>query len=252
MTVEPLRLGTLTVDKSTLTFMRDFGVSVDVPVVAWLIRSSDRVWLVDTGAPPPAFTQKHFCPMTQAPEETLGARLDAAGIDPEAVDTVVLTHLHFDHVGGNHLFPHAQFVVQRSELEYARAPLPVHCRGYQHPSAGFRDAAWSDVDWLVVDGDVELAPGLRVILTPGHTPGLQALVVDGASGRLVIASDTVPLYENWLGRPPVEPHIPSGVHVDLSAYYESFGRLEAEGGTLLPGHDPALFRLPSSSPSGGR
>jgi N-acyl homoserine lactone hydrolase len=241
LSITPLELGTLTVDRSTLTYMRGFGEPVDVPVVAWLLRDERRTWLVDTGAPPVAYTQARIARMRQRPEQTLPARLRAHGVEPRDVDTVIFTHVHFDHVGGHHELPAARFLVQRAELEYARAPLPVHARGYQHPDAGFPPAPWLDLDWEILDGDAPLAEDVRVLLTPGHTPGLQSVIVDTGAGPIAVASDNVPLHENWEGAPPAERHIPSGVHVDLRACYASFERLERTGAAVLPGHDPALF-----------
>lgn len=235
-TVLPLELGSLTVDKSTLTFMRGFGTPFNVPILAWLLLSDEAPILVDTGAPAPEYVRAQFGPMRQEPEERLEARLLSLGVDPASVATVILTHLHFDHVGGNALFPSAKFVVQRRELDYAQNPLPIHVRGFQHERAGL-EPPWRGIDVDEVDGDVDLASGLRVILTPGHTPGLQAVAVETPDGPVVLASDNVPLYENWQGAPPLEQHIPSGVHVDLTEYYASFARLEQEDGVIVPSHD---------------
>lgn len=237
--VRPLLLGGLTVDKSTLTYLQGFGRPVTVPIIAWLLRDRERTWLVDTGAPPAeAGTDPD---MRQRPEDRLLVRLASEGLRPEDIDVVVNTHLHFDHVGGNDLFPHARFVVQRAELAYARAPLPIHVRGYERASAAQGPDLRSDSDWWVVDGDCELSADVRVMLTPGHTPGLQAVVVESPGGRIVIASDNVPLYENWAGTPAAGGRIPSGIHVDLRACYATFDKLERTGGTILPGHDHAVL-----------
>jgi glyoxylase-like metal-dependent hydrolase (beta-lactamase superfamily II) len=242
LTVTPLVLGMLTVDRSTLTFMRGFGEPVDVPILAWLLRDATRIWLVDTGAPSPDFVAARIGPMRQTPDQTLAACLDSHGIAPDDVDTVIVTHLHYDHIGGAALLRNARFVVQRAELAYATDPLPVHARGFLHPRAGFTPQPWREMRTELCDGDAQLSADVELLLTPGHTPGLQSVVVDTAEGRVVLASDNVPLAANWTGAPPLEPHIPSGVHVDVRACYASFERLERTRAAVYPGHDLTVVR----------
>ena len=244
--VHALDVGTLTVDRSSLLYMRGFGVATQVPIIMWVIRSADDIVIVDTGAPPPEFTlSHHHVPMTQAEAQRPHTALHNARVDPGDVSIVIISHLHYDHAANNALFPRASFWVQSSELAYARTPLPVHARGYEHPTAGFERTVFDGTSWTVVKGDEEIAPGLRVVLTPGHTPGLQAVAVDTVEGPVVLASDNVPLYENWSGEPPLVPHIPSGGHIDLRECFSSFRRLEAMEGRILPSHDRLVFEAAS-------
>jgi N-acyl homoserine lactone hydrolase len=94
----------------------------------------------------------------------------------------------------------------------------------------------------VVAGDARLGPDLRVLLTPGHTPGSQAVVVETGHGRHVLTGDTVPSYRHWTG--DGAGHI-FGPNTDLASYERSLARLEeleAEGAVLIPSHDPELVR----------
>ena len=78
---------------------------------------------------------------------------------------------------------------------------------------------------------------MTVLLTPGHTPGIQAVLVETASGLVVLPGDNVPTYDNWLGRPPEWTHIAATNHYDLGAYEKSFQRLEETRGRIIPSHD---------------
>ena len=232
---KPLCVGTINVDKSSLTYRRNVGQRLDVPILIWVLRSNvGGVTIVDTGAHATAFTPG--AARSQRETEKVIVALSAAGVDPNAVRTVILTHLHYDHAGNCELFPNARLFVQRRELEYARRPLPVHRLVYQSPALALPSERWT-----VVEGDTEISPGLSVLLTPGHTPGLQAVLLETAKGHVVLASDTVPLGENWRGEPPDMPYVPTGAFIDLCAYDRTMRRLASTGARVVPGHDPAVL-----------
>ena len=99
-------------------------------------------------------------------------RLDALGLRPSDVDLVVLSHLHYDHAGGAELFAKSELVVQRDEYAAAHYPAPFFASFYYRKNfdlPGYR--------WRLLDGDTELAPGLTVLRSDGHTPGHQSLLV---------------------------------------------------------------------------
>jgi glyoxylase-like metal-dependent hydrolase (beta-lactamase superfamily II) len=90
---------------------------------------------------------------------------------------VVNTHLHFDHCGENNLFPNVPVYVQAAEYEAARGPAYTIPEWVDFPGATYER----------VDGETELLPGVHLLPTPGHTPGHQSVVIEGAEGRLLIA-----------------------------------------------------------------
>lgn len=96
-----------------------------------------------------------------------------------------------------------------------------------------------------IDGDKEIAEGVSVHLTPGHTPGIQGVAVRASGATYFIAGDNVPLMENWdAGEKYGVPHWPNSIHVDLEAYFKSLRRMETLGDIILPGHDwSALERV---------
>ncbi|HVW87943.1 MAG TPA: MBL fold metallo-hydrolase [Gaiellaceae bacterium] len=141
------------------------------PVYVHVIDHPDARVLVDTG-----MTELRPEVMDMDPRLT---PLTGQDFDLAAVDIVVNTHLHFDHCGGNHLFAGRPIYVQRNELEDARG------EDYTIPE-------WVDapgVSYEEVDGELELLPGLRLVPAPGHSRGMQIVVVETAGRPVVVGGD---------------------------------------------------------------
>ena len=156
------------------------------PVYVHLIDHPDARVLVDTGMtelhPAVADLDPQLHPLTEQ-------ALDLAGID-----LVVSTHLHFDHCGGNHLFAGRPIYVQRRELDDARSEDDYTIR------------EWVDapgVEYVPVDGELELLTGLRLVPAPGHTRGLQVVVVE-TDGRPVVVGGDVAVSFGELDEPRTE------------------------------------------------
>ena len=150
-----------------------------MPVYVHVIDHPDGRVLVDTG-----MTRLHHAVADMDP--LLTPLTEQAGVDLASIDVVVNTHLHFDHCGGNHLFAGKPVYVQRRELDDARSQEDYTIR------------EWVDapgVQYVPVDGPHELRPGVRLVPTPGHTPGSQVVVVDTAEGLVVIAGDTAVFFD---------------------------------------------------------
>jgi glyoxylase-like metal-dependent hydrolase (beta-lactamase superfamily II) len=121
-----------------------------------------------------------------------------AGHRPEDIRWVVNTHLHFDHAGGNTLrdgagvrlaFPNATYVVQKNELEFARHPNERTRASYLPPN--FEPVAAAG-KWKLIDGDLEILPGIRSRLTPGHIPWHQSVVVESGGETAIFLADVIP------------------------------------------------------------
>jgi len=110
-------------------------------------------------------------------DDEWGVRFDA-GLIPRDVLCVINTHLHFDHCGGNRLFPGVPIHVQRAERAAAKAP------DYLEEWVEFDGATYVEHD-----GEAEILPGVRVLPTPGHSPGHQSVLVDTDDGLVVVAGD---------------------------------------------------------------
>src|SRR5205807_2574282 len=140
-------------------------------VVYWL--DSHGVVLVDTGiGEGNAWIDEHYRPRRRDVREALRA----SGLAPESVATIVNTHLHFDHCGQNRAFAGVPIVVQRAERELARREGQPFVEWLEFPGARYE----------LVEGDREVAPGVSVLATPGHTAGHQSVVVRTDDGLMLI------------------------------------------------------------------
>jgi len=218
-TIAPLVLATGVVERSLTVFHRDYGVKKEGPVVAWLVENGDRKILVDTGIFGPSDTSNQLGFFAHS-EQEMEAQLNRFNTSPGEISLVINTHLHSDHCGGNGYFSRARLIAQKREMDYAKHPLPVSKPEYE--------VEVRESDFELLDGDAEILPGIKVILTPGHTPGGQAVLVQTAAGLYVIAGDTVPHFEN-MEVPADEPFWPTGLYIDLRELYESLHRLKSLG-----------------------
>ena len=157
-----------------------------MPVYVHVIDHPDARVLVDTG-----LTQLHPAVADMDPRLQ---PLDKQDFDLASIDIVVNSHLHFDHCGGNHLFPDMPIYVQRQELDDARNEDDYTIREWVDPPG---------VSYVPVDGELELLPGLRLMPAPGHTRGTQIVVVDDADGPVIICGD-VAVWHGELDDPHTE------------------------------------------------
>ena len=225
--VRPLHIGTITRQITTFCPILESEI-VELPLISWLIEGSDKLILVDTGGGEPSEMPPQIHPYRREKEQTFEHVLQQAGFGCGDIDTVIVTHLHWDHCGGVQLFPEAEIIVQSEELRSASPFSPEITQPYR---------LLDGVDFTVVSGDVEISEGVKVILTPGHTHGLQGVLVDCDSGPVFIASDTFPLFKNIESDPPVM----SNIYLDLEQYQKSAKMITELSSSVLPGHDFRVF-----------
>lgn len=241
-TIIPLKVGEFKgIERSNLTYMFNQGEKMAAPIIMYLVKGGDKLVLVDTGPSDEEWAAKYHHGMLQPEEMKPAVALKNIGVDPEDIEIVVNTHLHWDHSFNNHLFPKAKIYVQRKEMQYAVSPLPPHYVYYESHQMGMKPK-WLDSIRRIqaVDGDTDLVPGIRLVTIPGHTPGMQGVLVNTVKGRGLIASDCCGLFENWTGQ-GFHKHIPSGIHYSLPEYYETFEKMDKICDFVLPGHDPRVF-----------
>jgi len=203
----------------------------------WVLRRGKEVILVDTG-----YDCAEAAARGRPIRLTALAALAPLGLTPEAITTVIVTHLHYDHAGGLHLFPEATLHMQSAEMAYATGPCMCHDVLRAPFSAGHVcEAIQRLYSGRVVfhDGDGQVAEGVTVHRIGGHSRGLQCVRVRTEAGWLVLASDAAHYYENLTARKPFP------IVVDLEDMMAGFSRLEqlASGpGLIIPGHDPLVRR----------
>ncbi|MBT4490361.1 MAG: N-acyl homoserine lactonase family protein [Rhodospirillaceae bacterium] len=203
----------------------------------WVIRNSQRTVVLDIG-----FSQaegerrgRNFlrCP-------TDGMKL--IGVDADAVEGVIISHMHYDHVGNLDLFPKAKFHIQDEEMSFVtgRAMTHLSMRGsfvlsevVQMLTAVYGDRV------IFHDGDEEIFPGVWVHHMPGHTRGLQSVRVHTKRGWIILASDAAHYYESLTDGTPFL------LHENMFQMLEGFRRLRklvSSGEHIVPGHDPDVLR----------
>lgn len=170
--------------------VREGADVVDASSTVTLVIADIGPVLIDTGS------------RARAPE--LSAALSRAGMRPEDIRHVVHTHLHTDHCGCNDMFPDAVF----------------HAHALEDPPAGYRR----------VTHEEQVARGVRLVPTPGHTRGSISVFVE-ADRRYAVCGDALPTRANY------ESHAPPAVHFDRALALRSMDAVLAWADTVVPGHD---------------
>jgi N-acyl homoserine lactone hydrolase len=219
---------------------------MDIPVPAWLVRHGDDVVVFDAGlhpslagsSEPLGRMSKLFQPMLPA-FGSVGPRLEQHDVDPHGSFTVVVSHTHFDHVGGLCEMPNARIIVDADEWAFAMAA----------GQAGGFDTALVDLghDVLPVTGEHDVFGDGSVVCvpTPGHTCGHQSLRVATRAGPVILTSDAC--YFSHTLDDEILP--PFGFDHDLQRRSLAMLRGERDRGTrIVPGHDAEVFVAVAAHP----
>lgn len=215
---------------------------VEANYYIWAIKGSDgEVIVVDAG-----------CGTTLAARRKLKNYVDPVevlsriGIDESNVSKVIVTHMHFDHMGGMEMFPRAfpmaRFYVQKREYDF----WTKHPFAKRSPFNRVTDdlainamAELEGTDRLVLlCGDQKIKPGIEVLFCPGHTIGLQAVAVQTDKGTAIVASDCLHIHRAF------REDNTSILITDLIGWIESYDKLRAKASSVdlvFPGHDTVLM-----------
>lgn len=204
----------------------------------WVAISDSKTWVIDTGFNHAA-ADKRKREFLRCPTEGLAL----LGVDAGQVEDIVVTHLHYDHIGNFDKFPKARFHLQDSEMAYATGrymanPLFGHAFEVDEVVAMVRNVYGGRVSFY--DGDAHLAPNISVHHVGGHTKGLQVVRLWTESGWLVLASDASHYAANMNDRRPFP------IVVDVAQMIDGWDKMKTlvdDPSRIIPGHDPAVMSI---------
>jgi glyoxylase-like metal-dependent hydrolase (beta-lactamase superfamily II) len=211
---------------------------MDIAMYVWLIKGGGKNILFDAGFYREKFMTRWHPSEYQKPSEALAR----AGLKPEDITDVIISHIHWDHADGFDLFPKAKIWIQKDELEYYAG------EAWQSRRTAAGDA--EDVLGLVklntegkvglVKGDAqEILPGITCYTGGKHTYASQYIGVKTAAGVVVLASDNVYLYEN------LEKHVAIAATLDAESNVRAQDRMKGLAASekfIVPGHDPGVMK----------
>jgi glyoxylase-like metal-dependent hydrolase (beta-lactamase superfamily II) len=202
---------------------------------SYIVRSEGRTLIIDTGLGDKG--------REGYPPSNLFANLKAAGVAPEEIDLVVITHLHIDHVGWNTVrdgdgwapaFPRARYLISRTDWEYFSAPERVNDYEYMHDSV-LPLAGTGQLD--LVDQEHRITGEITLVPSPGHTPGHVCVAIVSGDERAMIIGDMahhpVQMTETeWSVSFDINPQQAAATRALVAE------RLERDGGLVIGGHFP--------------
>jgi len=222
------------------------GRKLDIAMLVWLVRGGGHTILFDSGFYREQFFKQWHVKDFTRPDEAV----KRAGVDPEAVTDVIISHMHWDHADGMDLFPKARVWMQKEELEYyaGTAWQSRRTHGGIDPDDVLAAVKINLAGRMaLVNGDAqEILPGIVCYTGGKHTWASQFITVNTALGTVVLASDNMYLYEN------LDKHVPIAATLDAQSNLHAQDRMKqmaARPELVIPGHDPAVMqRFPEVRP----
>ena len=205
---------------------------------SWVLVGKHRTIVVDTGMDPEKAT-KHGHDFLVSPIEVLRE----LGVEAEKMDTVIITHMHYDHTGHTEAFPNATFLMQKEEMAYVTGPFmekPWFRRAYEVDEIA-RFLGYLHDGRLHLHGrDREIADGISVHWVGGHCAGQEVVRVRTQRGWVVLASDALHYYEE------IERGVPFSVSFNNSEMVLAHDRMRELADSedhIVPAHDPRIMEL---------
>lgn len=204
------------------------------PVFSYLIHHPSGAVLIDSGV---GSGHDAIERLYSPAHHSIDAALEVYGVRRSDVVMVINSHLHFDHCGNNQLFPAATLVAQRAEYALAQDPDYTVREWVDFPGA----------QWELVDGEIEILPGVLLLPTPGHTPGHQAVITATGTAIDVVAAQAVHDSEELTAGSSAEP-LSAGEAEATAASARMIRQLQPR--YVYFSHDPRVWRGSVRGPAG--
>jgi len=223
-TIHPLVVGANETDQGIMTYLRDYGKRIWIPIYVFYVKGGEKNILVDTGLEQfvvPEDLGKTYGFDVIEFEEALAT----VQLKPDDINVIIHTHLHNDHCENDYKCSNAKVYVQKAEMDFFRDPHPLDHRYYSDVLDG--------VDVVEVDGDANILDGIDVIFSPGHTVGGQSVSINTSEGKAIITGFCC----NDKNFPKTGPAIAPGVHINATEAYDSIQKIKEMADILIPLHD---------------
>ncbi len=231
--VYPVKLATVVqCDYSHNVLNTRFGEKIDTAMMSFIIRDGDNVVVFDTGHRVLHYDNGQELNLHGNAEENFKKKFAELDLRFEQVTHIVLSHLHWDHIGNCHLFPNAKIYIQRKEMAFAAAPIyPLYYEseyiaeiiGNYHDRTIYLDGE---------DGDEQITPNVKLVLLGGHSVGSQVAYINTSKGCVILTGDICNVYENL--------EIRSVKELDVVQWTKAIKRIKADGDIILPQHEPRV------------
>ncbi|MBQ8319924.1 MAG: N-acyl homoserine lactonase family protein [Clostridia bacterium] len=225
----------------------------EMPVMSVLIEHDNGYLLFDTGSNMHSMEKGYWdegiqdiYELKQSLGQNIEIQLATCGVRKEEINTVVLSHMHFDHTGNLKLFKNAKVYAPKADVEFARNAFAkgdsTAAFGYHKPDLEL------PINYTLVEKDFELFKGVEVICLPGHSPGVLGLVVHTEkSGTLIFPMDAV--YTKEIYGPPAKA---SGLVFNRTEYFASIEKVREIAkkyrAQVIPAHDNEVFKNLKKAP----
>jgi len=261
LTIRPLNTGYVPTNPfqyhfhhSTAPFLKNIpNEKVPLPVFTYLVEGGDQLLLVDTGM---AWTERaneyHHPGSWQDEGQDIGSMLATAGYKCTDVNIVVFTHLHWDHMFYAEKFTNAKKYVHKREIAFAKDPIPLYYKSYEHPALGVTSPI-TGLTFEEVEGETEIMPGVRVFESFGHSPGHMSVEVDCADGdSYICCGDSLFVLGNLAPIPEMHYDItPPGRFYNIVESWHSIANQKARAKSadhLLLCHDIKMLERTTKTP----
>ncbi len=234
--IRPIALCAGTRDQSQWTYRWNIGCKGPSACYIWYLEGSDPITIIDAGAQAEHYTNPEF-PMSDL--ISLEEGLQRYGLTPGDVKQVIVTHLHFDHIALSRKYSNAIFIVQNKEMIFAKNP-------HVFLSVDYNPEYFSGLNCRLLEGDQEVMPGVKVLLTPGHSLGGQSVAVATRKGQAIITGFCAQM-STFIQTSAMKARglevAAAGLHIDCREVYDSALRVKLAADVIVPVHDPMFMEM---------